>query len=44
MNCSENFYIQLYQHKGALTDEHNTGDFNSLYDAVHDVQLKHACA
>ena len=28
MNCLEHFYMQFYQHKGVLTEEQNTGDFN----------------
>ena len=44
MNYLKNVYTELYQHKGVLIDEQNTGDFNPLYEAMHDVYLKHACS
>jgi hypothetical protein len=37
MNCLEHFYVQFYQHKGVLTEEQNTGDFNLMYEALRDV-------
>ena len=30
--------------EGKLIEEQNTGDFNLLYEFMHDVQLKYACA
>jgi len=37
MNCLEHFYMQFYQHKGILIEEQNPGDFNPMYEAMHDV-------
>jgi len=31
--------MHFYQHKGVLTGEQNTGDFNPLHETVHGVQL-----
>lgn len=44
MNYLENVHTQLYQHKGVLIDEQNAENFNPFYEAMHDVQFKHACA
>jgi hypothetical protein len=42
-NCLDNFYIKFYQHEGLLINEQSTGEFNLLYETMHDVQLLHAC-
>ena len=43
MNCVEHIYIQLYQHKGILIDKWNAGDFNPMYEAMHDQSQRNDC-
>ena len=43
MNCVENVYTQLYQRNRILIDKWNTGDFNAMYEAMHDQRVKHSC-
>jgi hypothetical protein len=43
LNYMGNVYMQPSQRK-VLIDEQSTGDSNLLYETMHDVQLKHACA
>jgi len=43
MNCVENIYIQLYQHKGVSNDKWNAGDFNPMYEAMHDQSQRNDC-
>jgi len=43
MNCVENIYIQLYQHKRILIDKWNAGDFNPVYEAMHAQSQRNDC-